>query len=954
MKTPGVIKELLSVALMLMFSAAHADIAALWKYDTNLDPQPDSTLNSNDAAWAGNLSWVSDIDRGGVMEFDGNDDYLEAADSVSLSIVGDMTIAAWIKVTDFNGYRGIVGKTNGNLPAPYDYYLYNGDGRPRFVRGDGIVNQSITATDPPALGIWQHVAVTMAGTTVTHWLNGQFNGSGTLSTTIADADGTLRIGSRADLATDMLGRMDDVVIYDYALTASQINKRMNTPSFIQTGMALDFVNTDDRVIFSNFSAMPTTAITAEFWIKTSDTTRNAGLISYAVGGAVLANEFLIFDSDDLQILVKGESTGPTGLSVADGLWHHVAVTWDSFSGQTLLYIDGITNDLGVLAQGQTITGSGTVVFGDEQDSLGGGFVASEALIGQLDEIRLWNTVRLQVDIEADRCQSLNGTETNLISYWPCDLLEDLGVNGDGADDIADVTGMNPGDTENGLLLLVNDGDGDGIVDECDTESVHNITQVTDYFTIQSAIDASADGDIIEVDPGTYLEAINFNGMGIILRSTSGDPNDTIIDGTGHFHVVQCVNGEDPNTVFSGFTINGGNADSGWPDNEGGGMRNFNSSPTVTNCIFTENSAHYGAGMANSNSNPIVSHCIFINNWAEVQCSGMWNGGSNPTVTSCTFSNNFGSSSEGVMTNRFLSSPIVRDCLFNNNSDGGMTNIDSTPMVINTIFSENRSGITNSSSSNSVVTDCTFSGNTYSGMSIISSAPSVTNCTFNGNGGRGIWIVNSNPIITNCTFSGNTTTDNGAGISVIDGSPVVANSTFSGNTAGANGGGMYVSNGSPTVVNSVFWNNSDSGVMDESAQIHVDTGAPVVIYTNVMGGWTGTGSTGNINTDPLFVDPNGVDGIYGTDDDDLRLQVDSPCIDAGLSIEISTDLDANTRIVDDPNTIDTGVGYPDVVDMGAYEFGSTPPCKPLQGDINCDGIVDLQDFILMAANWLETV
>ena len=62
----------------------------------------------------------------------------------------------------------------------------------------------------------------------------------------------------------------------------------------------------------------------------------------------------------------------------------------------------------------------------------------------------------------------------------------------------------------------------------------------DYTSIQAAVDAAVSGqDEVVVSPGTYLEAINFNGKAITLRSQSGDPTDTIIDGTGHYHVVQC-------------------------------------------------------------------------------------------------------------------------------------------------------------------------------------------------------------------------------------------------------------------------------------------------------------------------------------------------------------------------------------------------------------------------------
>ncbi|MHC4891416.1 MAG: hypothetical protein ACYTEO_18335, partial [Planctomycetota bacterium] len=104
----------------------------------------------------------------------------------------------------------------------------------------------------------------------------------------------------------------------------------------------------------------------------------------------------------------------------------------------------------------------------------------------------------------------------------------------------------------------------------------------DFTTIQAAIDDANDEDEIEVAPATYYESINFNGKAVWLYS-SGGPEVTTIDANGipgAYHVVQCVSGEDANTVLDGFTITGGNADGPDPnDQSGGGMYNDGSSPT---------------------------------------------------------------------------------------------------------------------------------------------------------------------------------------------------------------------------------------------------------------------------------------------------------------------------------------------------------------------------------------
>ena len=116
---------------------------------------------------------------------------------------------------------------------------------------------------------------------------------------------------------------------------------------------------------------------------------------------------------------------------------------------------------------------------------------------------------------------------------------------------------------------------------------------------------------------------------------------------------------------------------------------------------------------------------------------------------------------------------------------------------------------------------------------------------------------------------------------------------------------------------------------------------------------GTGNTiiwggNNIDSDPLFADPNGIDGIIGTEDDNLRLSSGSPCIDSGdnaaVPVDITTDLDGFPRFIDDICTTDTGSGTPPIVDMGAYEY--------LRSDINSDGTVDLKDFAQLGSHWSD--
>lgn len=151
--------------------------------------------------------------------------YVSVADHAGIRLTSDLCISAWVNPTSFAAARGIVGRTTLGIAAPYDYYLDITTGLPTLVRGNGTLSANIAGTAAPLTGLWSHVAVTMSGTTVTHYLNGQINGSGTLSTTIADGGGTLRIGSRADNGTLWLGGIGQVAVYGSTFNISRVYRQ---------------------------------------------------------------------------------------------------------------------------------------------------------------------------------------------------------------------------------------------------------------------------------------------------------------------------------------------------------------------------------------------------------------------------------------------------------------------------------------------------------------------------------------------------------------------------------------------------------------------------------------------------------------------------------------------------------------------------------------------------------
>lgn len=362
----------------------------------------------------------------------------------------------------------------------------------------------------------------------------------------------------------------------------------------------------------------------------------------------------------------------------------------------------------------------------------------------------------------------------------------------------------------------------------------------DFPTIQTAIDdvGTVAGDEIVVAPGTYLltATIDFKGKAITLRSASGDPNDTILDGQGNIsHIVQCINGEDPNTVLSGFTITGGYSYGlAEQDFTGGGMYNSDSSPTVRKCIFRGNSADYaGGGMYNYLGSPTIEECIFNTNWAS-EGSGMYNNESDAMIISSSFVMNesFGG---GGMSNTNCS-PIVKDCTFTGNSadsgGGGMSNINSNTTVMNCTFSNNIAdghyggGGMDNFNSDLIITSCSFENNSADknggGMYNEYSNLTITDCMFRGNyssrDGGGMYNFLGDTNVTHCTFEGNSANEFGGGMYNY-GNLIVTNCTFRGNKAlddlYSSGGGIYNTNSGSLIENCHFSENAVWGSVFES-------------------------------------------------------------------------------------------------------------------------------------------
>ena len=219
--------------------AAASNLVGYWKFDEGAGTTvSDSSGNGNNGSIVGGPSWVQGH-SGSALQFDGVDDHVDIPDSPSLD-VRRITIEAWVKPDVNDQLANIVSKWKGGSPGQRSYNLDLGSSNPpsfyprkaascTSTDGEGDTEVHLVGTSDIPVGVWTHIAATYDGSVMKIYVNGQLESS--LPQTGDIFAGTARLFiADADDGTSLLfdGAIDEVKIYDRALTAGEIQAQVGT------------------------------------------------------------------------------------------------------------------------------------------------------------------------------------------------------------------------------------------------------------------------------------------------------------------------------------------------------------------------------------------------------------------------------------------------------------------------------------------------------------------------------------------------------------------------------------------------------------------------------------------------------------------------------------------------------------------------------------------------------
>lgn len=349
-----------------------------------------------------------------AMSFPGNtSSFIQIADNPLLRPTS-ITISCWVNVAG-GGLNTFVQKAlspcindgwfSGTESGNFRCYVSNS-----FTCGDQVSTSSAQINN-----VWKFIVFTVdvVADTRNLYVDGVLVATGAFTSTLQYDSNPVLLGAHLEngfLAFPLLGSLDDIKIYNTALTAAQVQQEyLSTNNYSsQFGNSVQMNGTNDQIELG--STYTQQIFTVEMWVKPGATqVQYANIIDNNHTGTT--NWVCQQNASNTNLYGFGVNTNGVTAGVEfqlqPNVWQHIALIRDATVVQ--VYVNGI------LVQSNNI--SGTNIFSGQFLRLGNWGGGGRNWNGTMDEVRYWNTARTQAEIVANMNSQLAGTEVGLIGYW---------------------------------------------------------------------------------------------------------------------------------------------------------------------------------------------------------------------------------------------------------------------------------------------------------------------------------------------------------------------------------------------------------------------------------------------------------------------------------------------------------------------------------------------------------
>lgn len=359
----------------------------------------------------------------------------------------NITVQAWVKSTSPGTYKYVLAKSRVPTYGSYAFYTGGNGGMTFYVAIGSPGNGTLTlspAANPGQVwdGAWHQVTGTYDGSAVHLYVDGIEVGSGTpapgtidYATTNILNNGALVIANDPTLGFAMAGGIDEVKIWDQALSSQQVLNSYAGSNLVSWWRAetntLDSVGTNNGVAVGNVtyapgrltgtafelnnglvvvtdspSLEPSGNLTVEAMVSAAPPGANKYLISKSLSSSNASYAFYTGTNGGLSfyVTINGNAVASPSVSpsvIWDGNYHFIAGTYDGAAVH--FYLDGLEVGSGTPASGTVQYGtsfnSGELLLGDFNNA-----PSANNFVGLLDEIQFYNSALSLSDIQADAFQ----------------------------------------------------------------------------------------------------------------------------------------------------------------------------------------------------------------------------------------------------------------------------------------------------------------------------------------------------------------------------------------------------------------------------------------------------------------------------------------------------------------------------------------------------------------------